>query len=494
MSLRALAAVCALVVMVAVGLWIGLRPGSGQAGSEAPLVPVERGSVLLTVTADGSLEPKTTVQVKSYAGGRIDELAVEVGDRVAKGDLIAEIDPTDSRAAYDQAAAELAAAQARLRQAREQARVQPELTRAAIAQAEASYRSAVNDLARLEEAAQPQSRAQVKSSLARARANYELAQRELERARELKQQGFLSQSDVDTALNRRDLARAELDNVQEQWDTLERSLDAELEASRARVDQANAALDRAKADAIQDELREADVASAEAQVARAQASLDQARTLLEYTTITASRDGVILERLVEEGTIITSGRSAVAQGTDIVLLGDLTEMFVEVSLNEADVSLIEPGQRADVLIDALPGERFRGVVSRIDPRAVTQQNVTTVLVTVRIENPDPRLKPGMTATCEFIVGRAEDVLRLPNLVIQRDGGGHTVLVPGEAGPTPVPVEIGLVGDSFTEIRGGLSEGDQVLLPFETGAAGGVEDWATERGRRMGGASGFVRNR
>lgn len=488
---KALLVAPALLAIVVVGYLLSSR-GSGKSDSQLPTVTVARGTVARTVIADGTLQPKTTVYVKSYAGGNVDELAVEVGDVVQKGDLIARIDRTDSLSAYEQAVADLDAAKAKLEQAREQAQAQPAMTQAAIAQAEASHEAAAQDLVYLRDAKQPQQRVAAKSALDKARANLELAELELRRMRGLKEQGFVPQSDVDSAVNRRDLAAAELASAQEQWDTLEGELSAELEAAKARVAQTKASLDKAELDAVQDRIRRADVTSAQAQVARAVAQLTNAETTLGYTTIVAPRAGVILEKFVEEGTIVTSGRSSVTQGTDIVLLGDLTEMFVEVSLDEADVGMIAAGQPAAITIDAFPDEQFRGRVSRIDPQAVTQQNITTVLVTVRVDDADPRLKPGMTATCEFMIGRAENVLCLPNLAVQEREGRHTVLVVRDGEPTPVPVEIGLVGDNLTEIRGGVAEGDEIVLSFAGPAPGGMEDRAREMGRRMGGAGGFVR--
>ncbi len=493
MRRRTIAVALGIVILAAVGLWARSRSAQNPGPGEFGTVTVERGTVALTVTADGTLQPKTTVNVKSYAGGNVEVLAVEVGDIVRKGDLIAKIDPTDSLAAYDQAMADLSAAQARLRQAREQARVQPSLTAAAIAQAEASYNAALKDLARLEEATHPQARAQAQAGLEKARANLDLAEAEFARAQELKAEGFVSESEVDTAVNRRDVARADLASAQRQWDTLDQQLKAELEAAQARVAQAKASLDRAKADAVQDELKEADVASAEAQVARVQASVTNAKTTLDYTTIVAPRDGVILQKLVEEGTIVTSGRSSVTQGTDIVVLGDLSEMVLEVSLDEADVAMVRVGQKAAITVDSLPNDRFHGTITRIDPQALTQQNVTTVLVTVRVDDADERLRPGMTAGCDFFVGRAENVLALPSRAVEEQRGRHTVLVREGEEAVPTPVEVGLIGDDLTEIKSGLSEGQEVLLPGLGSLAQDRTDWARERGRRMGGAGGFVRS-
>lgn len=493
MRRRAIAVVVGLVVLLGIGLVLRSRSSRDGGAGQMEVLTVERSTVALTVTGDGTLQPRTTVQVKSYAGGRVDVLAVEVGDVLRAGDLIARIDPTDSLAVYDQAAADLTAAQARLRQAQQRAAVQPRLTAAAIAQAEASYDVAVTDLARVREATHPQARTQARASLTTATANLELAQRELERVQGLRARGFVAESELDVALNQRARAEAELSSAQQRWDTLDQELVAELEAAEARVTQARASLDRAQADAIEIELRQADVASAEAQVARAQATATNAQTALDYTTITAPRDGVILQKYVEEGTFVTSGRSSISQGTDIVLLGDVSEMFVEVSLDEADVGLLEIGQVAAVTVDAFLGEQFRARVTRIDPQAVTEQNVTTVLVTVRIDGVDERLKPGMTAGCEFFAERAEDVLSLPNRAFRERDGQQTVLVRQGEEIVPLTVEVGIVGDTTTEIRGGLNEGDEVVLPSLGETPGDGENWARERGRRMGGAGGFIRS-
>ena len=550
-----------IVLLLAVGLGITLwtrgRSRDQTKAAEIQTVRVQRGNVRQTITADGVLKPLTTVMIKSYASGEIQTLAVEVGDEVKAGDLIATIDPTDSRTAYEQALADLHAAQARLSQAREQAKVQPTLTRASIDQAEASYNAAVRDLQRLQQATQPQSRAQARAALEKAqagldvaqkdlerlqkamhpqalaqaraaldkaRANLDIAETELTRAEGLRAHGYVPQSEVDAARNRRDLAKAELQSTQKRWDTLEAEQaaelqaaqarvaqaqaelvsaqkrwdtlqaeqDAELQSAKARVAQAQAGLDQARANAVQEQLRKADVTSAEAQIARAQAQVDNAQTMLDYTTIRAPRDGVILRKLVEQGTIVTSGRSVIGQGTDIVELGDLTKMFVEVHLDEVDVGKVQVGQPVSITIDALPDEQFQGVVTRIDPQAVSQQNITTVLTTVQVSNPDKRMKPEMTATCEFLVDQVKNVLYLPNRAVEKMNGKHTVTVVTAQGLATVPVQVGLVGDENTEILAGLKEGEEVVIPQLGEEPGGMAKRFREMGRRMGGAGGFVK--
>ncbi len=546
-----------LAVGVGVTLWIRGRLRQGSGAADLQTVRVQRGTVRLTITADGVLKPLTTVMIKSYASGEIQTLAVEVGDEVKAGDLIATIDPTDSQTAYEQALADLHAAQARLTQARAQAKVQPTLTQASINQAEASYNAALKDLERLQQATHPQTytqvrsaldkaqasldvaqkdverlqkathpqaQAQARSALDKAQANLDIAETELTRAEGLKAHGYVSQSEVDTARNRRDLAKAELASAQERWDTLEAEQAAELRSAQARVDQAQAdmvsaqkrwdtleveqstelqsaearvaqaqaGLDQARANAVQAQLRKADVTSAQAQVARAQAQVDNAQIMLDYTTVRAPRDGVILQKIAEQGTIVTSGRSVVGQGTDIVELGDLTKMFVEVQLDEVDVGKVQAGQPVSISIDAFPDEQFQGVVTRIDPQAVSQQNITTVLTTVQVNNPDKRLKPEMTATCEFLVDQIESALYLPSRAVEKMDGKYAVMVATGQELATAPVRVGLVGDENTEIVAGLKEGDEVIMPQLGGGPGGMASRFREMGRRMGGAGGFVR--
>jgi RND family efflux transporter MFP subunit len=165
---------------------------------------------------------------------------------------------------------------------------------------------------------------------------------------------------------------------------------------------------------------------------------------------------------VEEGTIITSGMSAIAQGTNIVQIGDLSRMFVDVTVDETDIGKVEVGQPVDITIDAFPDEIFEGKVTKIEPQAVMEQNVVMVHVRVEIENPDARLKPGMSATCEFIIDKKEDVLCVPNQAVKEKGGRNFVTVVKNGRQEDREVQIGLVGNDLTEIVKGLKEGEEVI--------------------------------
>lgn len=547
--------IVAAVIGVLLVSWYGISRVR-DAERNKPIIrtaEVERGTVTRTVSASGILQPLTTVDVKSNAGGRIDVLAVDVGTIVQPGQLIARIDPTDSQTALDQAQANLSSSNARLYQAKEsltlqveqsvqsvkqaeqayeaakarlaqtesQAKVQPALTKAAIQQAEANFRSAQESLRQLKTAGVPQGMAQAKAADDQARASLDKSERNYSRQQELFAKGFVSASQLESAKADYENAKAQAASARERAATSSQDYDAQLKVSEARMDQAKAALDNAKANAVQDKIREQEVTAARAALRQAQASLETARAnvrqnrikeadirsaeaqtvgskvqvenakaQLDYTIITAPRAGIILQRYVEQGTIIASARSSIAgagQGTSLVQLGDMSRMFVLASVDETDIAQVEVGQGVDIVLDAYPNEIFEGVVTRIDPQTVVEQNVTTIPVTVEIEDPDIRLKPGMNATCEFVVERSVDALIVPSEAVTDQGGGrYTVEVMKGDAVVEREVEVGVEGDENTEIISGLKEGDRVVTAvIESGSAGRSRN-GSPMDRSMGG--------
>jgi len=235
-----------------------------------------------------------------------------------------------------------------------------------------------------------------------------------------------------------------------------------LEEARAQYKQAEVTLEQARSNLRQIRLREADIAAAKAQRARAEAQLYNAQVQLNSTTIVAPRDGVVIARNVEEGTIVPPGTSLYSQGTTLLQIADTTRMYVEVSVDEADIGLVRIGQPVLIMIDAFPTERFRGRVGRIDPQAVLEQNVTVVKVRVEVLRPDPRLKPGLNATCEFLVARKPNVVAVQNEAVQESPEGTYVELLVQGRPQRRAVKIGIQGNELTEIIDGLREGEMVI--------------------------------
>ncbi len=576
-----------------------LKAAKARAAGETQfkIAPVALGDVKKTVSASGTLQPWSTVDIKSKAGGRVERLLVDVGDPVKPGLLLARIDPADSlltvrqskadldsanaretqgdyqyqlqikqsAIAIQTARAQLASAQASAEAARTryqtalaQSTAQPTLTSALVAQSAATLDAAVRAREQLTQT-QAQDLAQTQASVEQAKADAENAGLTLGRQQSLLQKGFVSQSIVDQATATARSVRAALTSAQKRLSTIGAAQQAERAAADARVVQAQAslrnaqaqidvqsrrnsaqelaasvkqadaqvaqsraALNQAIANQANNNIKREDIVSARATKERANASLINAQNTLDQTSVRSPSEGVVLQKYVEQGTIITSGLSLSSTGTSILQLGDISKMYVDVTVDETDIANVDEGQTVDVTIDAYPGVPFEGKVSRVNPQAISEQNVTTVHVRVEVDNSSASfrlLKPGMNATCEFVLGEQKNVVAVPSEAVKEDDNGSYVEVatggkPAPADPTAaapadpntkigvtkkrVPVVVGLVGNETTEITSGLKGGENIIVQTiepevattPAAGAGGSPFGGGGGGRPGGGGGGF----
>jgi HlyD family secretion protein len=195
------------------------------------------------------------------------------------------------------------------------------------------------------------------------------------------------------------------------------AVDAERQYERAKAlaeRQLIATADRDTAESTAAAAR-AQVAASEGSVAQANASLHQAEANLEYATIKSPIDGVVISRSVDVGQTVAASLQA---PTLFTIAEDLAKMQVDTSVAEADVGKLRPEMNATFLVDAYPQERFRGKVRQIRNAPQTVQNVVTYDAVIDVENPDLKLKPGMTANVTFIYAEKNDVLRVPNSALR----------------------------------------------------------------------------
>ncbi|HEX6434078.1 MAG TPA: efflux RND transporter periplasmic adaptor subunit [Gemmatimonadales bacterium] len=206
---------------------------------------------------------------------------------------------------------------------------------------------------------------------------------------------------------------------------------ADLEVAQARLTNASSQRRRAdelfKSQSITEQEHEQallDYANANAEVIRARVALDNARDQLDDTNVRAPINGTIIEKQVERGQVISSPTNDVGGGTVLLKMADLNLVQIRTLVDETDIGKIQPEQRATVTVDAYPNRPFSGTVLKIEPQALTEQNVTMFPVLVRIDNKDGLLRPGMNAEVEIHVGRRDDVLAVPNAALrtQRDVG------------------------------------------------------------------------
>ncbi len=508
-----------------------------KAGGRVDKLPVEEGSEVKKGQLIAKIDPTDTLLTYNEAKADIDANRYRVEE--TRNQLLLQKRQTEvaldtARANLASAKAQANAAKARYFSSQSQSDAQSNLTDASIENVKASLSAEQEKLDQMTSASHPQQYATAKANLRSAQANLKNAKAQLDRQQKLLEKGFVAQSQVDTAQATYDVAEANVANAQEKVDTIKPELDSDIKSQNARIrqmqaevrtaeanrvevslrvqaalaakadyDQAmanikssEAKLHEAEAGEINNGIREKQILQAQASGARAQAGLINAKSQLDQTQVAAPSDGVILKKYVEEGTLITSGVSFNSSGTSIVQMGDTTRMYVDVQVDETDVGGVEEKQKVDITFDAYNSTPFEGTVIKVDPQAVVDQNITTIHVRVEVDNSDAKyriLKPGMNATCEFIVKKKDDVICVPNEALKSDAENNhyvDVVVGGKVAPTdkdsePDPnvlvevkpkktiVQIGLEGNDTTEITEGVKEGDKIVTQvIEPAVSGG----------------------
>ncbi len=297
--MRSLAPLCLCGLTV---LGVGCKKKTDQVVYQA--VPVERRDIDVSALAAGTLQPDTTVEVKSKASGEILLLSAETGQLVKRGAPLVKVDQRNAR-----------------------------------------------------------------NTLAQAQANL-------------------------------DVAKAKLTNA-----TAQRNRSDELYKSQSITEQEH-------------ELAVLDFADAKSAVVNAQVSVDNARIQLEDTDVRAPITGTVIEKDVERGTVIASATNNVSGGTTLLKMADLNLVQVKTLVDETDIGKIKVGLPATITVDAYPNRPFEGTVLKIEPQAVTEQNVTMFPVLVRIDNRAGLLRPGMNADVEIHVGQRDNVLAVPNAALR----------------------------------------------------------------------------
>jgi HlyD family secretion protein len=262
------------------------------------------------------------------------------------------------------------------------------------------------------------------------------------------------------------------------------ALDARRQAERTRALTEKKLVAQAELDTAQSNADAADasVQAAEGTVAQARAALHQAEVNLAYTRILSPTSGVVISRSVDVGQTVAASLQA---PTLFVIAEDLRKMQVDTSVAEADVGRLRDGMAATFTVDAYPTEVFRGTVRQIRNAPTTVQNVVTYDAVVDVENPELKLKPGMTANVTFVYAEKDDVLKVPNAALRfrpppgfggaapgaRGEGGagpagpdrRTVYVLRDGSPAPVRVRTGISDGSSTEVvEGDLRPGDRAI--------------------------------
>ncbi len=313
------------------------------------LAEVKKGAIFARVTTTGTVNPVLSVTVSTQVSGTIKELPIDVNMRVKKGRLIAKLDQ--------------------------------DLFRAELLQAQARLEDALANLAK-EEAGVKMQKDQIDASIAATEASYRNVEEKYKRAAELYQRELISKDEFESA--------------KAQW-----------EMGRSRLKETSARTDETK-------IKEANIMAAQAQVKRARAELKMAQVVLNRSVIRAPISGIIIEKNVEAGQTL----AASLQSPPLVTIAELTKMKVDAWVDEADIGRVKVGQDVQFEVDSYPSRVFKGRVVKIYPSPQIQNNVVTYDTEIHVDNEDLALKPGMTANVTVILARKNEVLIAPHTALR----------------------------------------------------------------------------
>jgi len=190
------------------------------------------------------------------------------------------------------------------------------------------------------------------------------------------------------------------------------------------------------------------------EVDAARAAYELARLQLSYTEIRAPIDGVISERRIKVGNMLKPN-------DELFKVTDMKPLLAYVHVPERELSRLKSGQVAQIVVDAAPGQPFIGKVARLSP--VVDPATATFKVTVEVDDPTARLKPGMFARVGIVFERRTGALQIPRNAIVDDEGQATVFIVDQGKAAQRPIGVGLSNGGFVEVTSGLEGQEQVVV-------------------------------
>lgn len=425
----------------------------------------------IALPTGGSLEAVDEVTIRNLVPGRTRILSiVPEGSIVTEGDLLVELDSSDienqlsqAEIAYQQSVSSVAEQEERFESLQSDNIIK-------LSDAELAAEMAATDLEKYNEGQWPQLSKKAEGAINLASEELRRAQDRLSGTRRLEEKGYATSSELvadELVVKRREI---ELETAQEERRMLiefdapktRRQLAANLQNMKIRLDRTirqNETL-----------IEKADLqlkSSRETLDLRAR-KLEELRSARQYTKILAPQSGLVVYHKTHawRGEAIQEG-AEVRERQEIISLPDISRMQVNVNIYENQISLIKPGMRAHVKLDALPDQRFNGEVVSIasmpEPARDGNPNYRVYKAEVLVTDKMPDIKPGVTARVDVLVAELEDVIKVPIQSVVGIGERQFCYIQRNGKNTPVEVEVGLFDSNFVEIRKGLSDGDLVSL-------------------------------
>jgi HlyD family secretion protein len=374
----------------------------GETVSTFQTAKAERGNLVATVGATGSVRARQSAVLVWQTTGIVDAVNVDVGSRVTRDDVLASLSKASLNQSIILAEADLSSAKKALDDllnsdtARAQALI-------AVRNAEKAYEKAYNWRIQLNGKIDNKDYVWVNGIL---------------KVREYK--GYASAETIAKADEDLALAEAKLNDARRNYERLNSGTDP------------------------------AEVAAAEARIAAAQSTLNMAYLITPF-------DGTVTQAEPAVGDQVTTG--AVAFRVD-----DLSHLLVDVQVSEVDINTLSIGQAATLTFDAILGKEYKGEIVEVGQAGDNIQGVVNFTVTIELTDTDELVKPGMTAAVNIVVQEVKDVILVPNRSVRLVDAERVVFVLVNGVPTQVKVQLGASSDTMSVLVGGdLKEGDEIIL-------------------------------
>jgi HlyD family secretion protein len=365
-------------------------------GVEVYAYTVTRSDLVQTVVASGRVETPLRINIGSQITGTVAAIPVAEGQTVKTGQLLIALENSEAKAAEAQARAAVVQAQTRLRQ--------------------------------LQEVGLPTAQ----QNLHQAEINLQNVQRQYDRTKELRKEGFVGQSQLDDAQHNLDLARSQLRTAQLQVAT-------------------NTA-------------RGSDYQMAQSALEQAQANLNMARARLEYTTIEAPVDGTLIARDVERGDVVQPGKA-------LMVLSPSGQTQLILQIDEKNLASLHVGQKAIASADAYPDQRFAAELAFINPAVDPQRG--SVEVKLNVPDAPAYLRQDMTVSVDIEVAHRPDAIVVPAIAVHDSNGkAPWVIVVNHGHARWRSVQLGVRGSNLIEVTQGVKPGELVISSNTANIANG----------------------
>ena len=424
---------------------------SSASGSEDTTGVVEEISMSNTIETSGSISAKQLTTLSWGTSGIVDSVNYSVNDEVNADDIIMTLDSSTAPSDVIAAAVTLASAKQALEDAK-QSNTAAASAELALTEAQSSYYSALGnywnatdggtqgseDLITLWTSKYYMAQNKVTSLEKQYSTMDELPDSNTDKAQVL---ANLTQAKID-----RDSIKTTLDYYKANPSTLDiATLKAELDLAKAQLEDAQRAYDRVKDGPNAD-----DIAAAQAKVDAAQATVNQMSVIAPF-------DGEIVAILTQEGDQVSAGDNA-------VIIVNRSVLYVDVQVDETQISRVQLGDTATITFDALPDVTATGKVTFINPVGSSSSGVVNYTVRVTLDESNPDILLGATATIVIDTGAAESLLTVPVEAVLTDAQGEYVMRVNSDGSTErVTVVSGTVVGTSVVVKGDLSAGDVVEL-------------------------------